>query len=107
MSYRLRTGQTIAGLDPDEVRAAAVALRYYGGMLGPLDSLREPDAMAHALAAYLGAVSRREADERAHARRRDDPLRLANLAFTLERARNIRDAVSEWRKRRTAEDDVL
>lgn len=99
-SYRLRTGQTIAGLHPEEVEAARAALERHGGTLGPGDDEGHPDALAHALAAAAGWRSRREAEERAHARLRDDPVRLADLAECMRRAAARVEAI------RTAADDA-
>jgi hypothetical protein len=99
MSYVLRSGQVIAGLDPEEVQAAAVALGFYGGSSGPGDSMEQPDALAHALVAVAAWRSRRDAEERAHARLRDSEARRADMALCLDRARAHR--------LRCALDDVL
>jgi hypothetical protein len=62
------------------VRAALTVLERHGGAEGP-----DPEkAMRYALLAGIAEQERHEADERAHARRREDPLRLAETRTILD-----------------------
>lgn len=76
--------------------AVIAALDEYDRYLGP--EVNREKAMRFAVLAAVAEQERQEAQERAHAGRRDNPLRLADLALTVERVQ---------RRRRTAADDVL
>jgi hypothetical protein len=65
-------GQVIDIRHPDAVREVLGVLECHGGNAGP----RPFETMARVLAAAEAWRERYEAEERAHARRRDDPLRL-------------------------------
>lgn len=77
--YVFRDRSRLRGLHPDAVTEAARVLEYYGGDPGPLGD----DAIVHVLAAYLGWLERHEADERAHAKRRQAAARAAAVTATL------------------------
>lgn len=97
MTYTLPDERTFAGVHPDEVREAAAALTYYGGDAGP----KGDETVARVLFAALAWRLRQRAIERAHARRRDDALRLAEAAALLEQVRR------RTRAHRSALEDVL
>lgn len=78
----------MTGLSVPAVQAALKALERHGGAEG-----HDPEkAMRYALLAGIAEQERHEAREREHAGRRDDPLRLADMAQCLERAKRHRTA---------------
>jgi len=90
--YVLADGRA-TGLPEDLVRVVAAVLEWYGCDQGRLTG----DAAARAILAARAWDARRDADERAHARRRDDALRLAETQMVLDLAgarRRAREYVS-------------
>ena len=82
---------------PDCLREAVAVLQAHGGHAGP----HPEEAMHCVLAAVRAWEERHDAEEREHARRRDDPLRLAETRAILDLAEARRRA-----RGRTALDDV-
>ncbi len=80
--YVLSTGLA-TGLDEELVREVASILEWYGCDQGRLTE----DAAARAILQARAWELRRAADEAAHAKRREDPLRLADLAQAAWRTR--------------------
>jgi hypothetical protein len=90
-------GPTITAPHPDALREALSVLEAHGGHAGP-----HPEETMHCLLAAVRAwEERHDAEERAHARRRDDPMRLheSEVIASLAEARRRTRA-------RTALDDV-
>jgi len=84
--YVLSTGLA-TGLDEDLVREVASVLEWFGCDQGRLTE----DAAAHAILAARSWQERREAERRAHERRRDDAARGATLLDLAEARRRARD----------------
>lgn len=67
--------------DPDLIRECAAVFQFYGGDTGPLGE----DVVRRVLVAAASWHARKDAEERAHGRRRDDPVRLAGALELVER----------------------
>ena len=80
--YLLSDGRA-TGLPEDLVAEVAAVLKLYGSDDRPLTD----DVAARVVLTVQAYYARRAAEEQAHARRRDDALRLADLAQSIQRAR--------------------
>ncbi len=75
-------GPVVSAPHPDCIAEALGVLEAHGGHAGP-----HPEETMHCvLAAVQAWQERAAAEEREHARRRDDPLRLAEVKTILDRA---------------------